>query len=403
MNSLKLFKPKLDKIMALNQVFKKDPNPNKINLIIGAYHDKLGKSHSFECVNKVNNIKYDFSNQYLPIEGDNVFLDVVKNIYFSKPKYYNNVQTLSGTGGLSLIGHFLASNHIYKKIYLPSPTWGNHFNVFDHCGLDVAHYYYPFNKTGINFEYLMEEIDKIPSNQIILLHACAHNPTGYDPDYQQWRSIIQLCKSKGLFILIDFAYLGFASGDITKDRIVADILNEEQYPSMICCSFAKNFGLYNSRIGTLFFTGSNNNETELIKDNLISIIRKTYSSPPSQGSNVIKKILNDEKRCELWNFELKEINKHYTDIRQKLRYKLENKFDDDFTDITSQKGMFYYSLLDNDQVMKMREKGIYFPDDGRISLAGINDNNIDYIVDNWERKRRMPSGIKFIDGILGLN
>jgi aspartate aminotransferase len=385
---LKLIPQKLDKIMALNQIFRADKNPNKINLIIGAYRTKQGVPYIFESVKQAkNHIDRNFKDyEYLPIEGDTEYLKLSKNLYFSdKFTHYDNVQTLSGTGSLKLAADFLAEtyNEDFNTVYLPNPTWGNHSNIFSSARLATSTYTYLDENKNFNFEIFINSIKKIPDNNIILLHACAHNPSGYDPSQVQWEEVIKVCKSKNLFIFIDFAYLGFASGVPSQDSYVLEIMNKEKYPSLVCCSYAKNFGLYSERVGNLFFTGINDEETNMIKDTLKSIIRKSYSNPPANGSNIIKTILGNEVLTNVWKNELYNITEHYRENRKMLKDKLENTLNKDFSDITNQTGMFYYSKLSSKQVLQLREKGIYFPDDGRISLAGITSQNIDYIVKSW--------------------
>ena len=385
MNHLKLTRPVVDKILGLNTVFKKDNNVNKINLIIGAYRTREGLPYKFNSVIAAEEKVFNMNHEYLPMEGDIEFLSLAKKIYFNNnSSQYDSVQTLSGTGSLKLAGEFLGLYHCNKNIHIPNPTWSNHENIFKNCGLNVKEYMYLDKKRSFNFEQIIDSIKQIPNNEIILLHACAHNPSGYDFDKLQWKEIISTCIKQNLFILIDFAYLGFASGNPDKDNYITSYLGQYfTYPSIICCSFAKNFGLYSSRVGTLFFCGKNNEETELIKENCKSIIRRTYSNPPSHGSNLIKTILSDVNLTDMWKSELLLINEHYNENRLLLQNKLETKLNQDFSDITKQKGMFYYSKLSTEQVLKMKEKGIYFPDDGRISIGGINVNNIDYIVDQW--------------------
>jgi aspartate/tyrosine/aromatic aminotransferase len=388
MKMLRLVPQKLDKIMALNQVFRGDKNPNKVNLIIGAYRTRQGKPYIFESVKQAKTIlNKDFKDyEYLPIEGDNEYLKHSKNLYFAnKNTHYDNVQTLSGTGSLKLAADFLAQsyNENHNTVYLPNPTWGNHSNIFASSGLSTSIYTYLDKNRNFNIELLIDSIKKIPDNNIILLHACAHNPSGYDPSQIEWENIIKLCKSKNLFILIDFAYLGFASGIPNQDSYVLEIMNREKYPSLVCCSYAKNFGLYSERVGNLFFSGQTDEDTSMIKDMLKSIIRRTYSNPPANGSNIIKTILGSNELSNIWKNELYEIGQHYIENRKMLKNKLENSLNKDFSDVVKQTGMFYYSKLTSPQVLQLREKGIYFPDDGRISLAGITQDNVDFVVKSW--------------------
>lgn len=368
-----LARQKLDPIMALNNIFKLDPNPKKINLIIGAYRCPLGKPYIFNAVKQaITKIIPDF--EYLPITGDPRYLQYSRNLY--SLTNYENVQTLSGTGALKLSSELL--KHSEKTVYLPDPTWGNHYGIFGN-NLFVSTYKYLDNKK-FNFELLIDSIKKIPDYNIILLHNSSHNPSGYDPTEPQWWEILKLIEQKNLFIVVDCAYLGFGSGDINKDGVLLRLLNQNYYPSLICTSYAKNFGLYNQRIGNLFFNGENNEELDLIRENLTQIIRESYSSPPSHGSSIVTQILGDDVLTNIWKQELVGINKHYVYLRRLLKKKLEDELNQDFCDIVQQNGMFYYSSFTPNQVIKMRSHGLYFLDNGRMSLAGINDGNIDDIV-----------------------
>ena len=206
----------------------------------------------------------------------------------------------------------------------------NHSNIFTSSGIATSTYRYLHNRKFTN-EFLYDVISKLPNNNIILLHACAHNPSGYDLSYYGWCEILELCKYKNLFPIIDMAYLGFASGNIKKDSQVLEILNKMNISSLICCSFAKNFGLYSERVGTLFFCGNNNDETLIMKDILKTIIRRSYSNPPANGSTIIKTILNDTDLTEMWKNELTDINTHYKSIRNMLQSKLEDVINKDIT------------------------------------------------------------------------
>ncbi len=333
--------------------------------------------------------------EYLPIIGDQNFLDLSKKLYIGEKHdktcndtEFDNVQTLSGTGALELAGKLIAKTFLSRHdIYVPNPTWENHLNIFQSCRLNVHSYNYLTNNHKLNIDYLAHNIESIPVNSVILLHACAHNPTGYDLNYEEWREIIRICMSRNLFIIVDCAYLGFASGDLHKDRTLLKILDTIDYPSMICTSYAKNFGIYSKRAGNLFFKGDNKQITLNMKDTLKQIIRTSYSSPPSDGSNIVKTILEDNQLKKIWTDELSDINMHYSNIRKLLKQQLETKLNRNFDSITNQVGMFYYSKaeLSSQEIQHMRDNHIYFLDNGRISLAGLTDDNILKFVDTLSK------------------
>jgi aspartate aminotransferase len=382
-----LFKPTLDGIMRVNQMYNICPNKNKINLVIGAYRTFDGKPFVFSSVETAKRQNINKFHEYLPITGDTEFINLSKKLYFNNHKTdFLGVQTLSGTGSLYLLAQLFREiiNDSKTTIYLPNPTWNNHYNIFHTSGLNLSTYDHVYNKTW-NFEYLYDNVKKIPDSNIILFHGCAHNPTGYDPMYHEWLKLVELCKNKNLLMIIDMAYLGFASGDIEKDAALLKIVDNYVFPTFVSTSYSKNFGLYSERVGNLFFRGNTQQETTEINDILQSVIRKMYSNPPSNGSNIVKTILENNTLYDSWLYELKLINDQYYRTRQYLKIKLENELNKPFNDITLQKGMFYYSNLTKEQVEKLREKNIFMPDNGRISLSGLNRHNIDTFIDEFVR------------------
>ena len=372
-------KIKLDKIMQINQRFKLDPSKQKINLAVGTYKQH-GHPYVFQCVDIAKQQILCQNHEYRPIDGDPLFLDKTKQLYFGRHSNYDAVQTLSGTGALKLCADILSTCNRTNLIYVPSPTWGNHYPIFSHSQLNVKEYGYLQQDKSFDFRYIYKEIRNIPDGVPILFHGCAHNPTGYDLTRLQWEAIFHLCQAKALIIIIDMAYLGFASGNVDKDRMVLDSLQDYPYPNFICTSFAKNFGLYGERVGNLFFRCSQMVE---MKQHIIAIIRRTYSNPPCNGAKIITAILSSDVLTDMWKRELVDIHTHLTDIRCNLRRKLEAALHTDFDDITQQKGMFYYSKLTPKQIDIFYKNHIYFPDDGRISIGELNTKNMDRFVDTW--------------------
>lgn len=383
-----LYKPTLDSIMRINQLYNKCNNPNKINLVIGAYRNKEGIPYIFQSVEKAK--KYislnNYNHEYLPITGDNEYVELSKKLYLGNKTNLSGVQTLSGTGSLYLVAKLLEQIvDPNKTIYLPNPTWDNHRAIFHKSGLGLSSYEHILPNRAWNFDFLYDRVKKIPDSNIILFHGCAHNPTGYDPYYYQWKELIELCVKKNMLIIIDMAYFGFGTGDIIQDSGVLRLINNQDYPILVCSSYAKNFGLYSERVGNLFFRGYNNGETAVINDILRTEIRKIYSNPPANGSHIVKTILSNDELYNLWKGELVDIATHYKSIRDNLKNKLENRLNEDFSNITKQKGMFWFSNLNTTQVEYLRSQDIYLPDNGRISLAGLNEFNIDKFVNQYSK------------------
>ncbi|KAK5975435.1 Aspartate aminotransferase, partial [Trichostrongylus colubriformis] len=187
-----------------------------------------------------------------------------------------------------------AKYHPNKVIYQPTPTWGNHVPVFKFAGVDVKNYrYYDKNTCGFDEAGALDDISKIPKGSIILLHACAHNPTGVDPSKEQWKKISDICKKNELFVFFDMAYQGFASGDVDGDAYAVRYFIEQGHNICLAQSFAKNMGLYGERVGAFSVVCENSEEAARVASQLKILIRPLYSNPPIHGARIVTKILND--------------------------------------------------------------------------------------------------------------
>jgi aspartate aminotransferase, mitochondrial len=291
------------------------------------------------------------------------------------------VQSLSGTGGLSVFGK-LIQRHGAKEIYVPDPTWGNHHAIFKLMGLDVHKYrYYDAKNSDLNFAGLMEDINKMPSSSVVLLHACAHNPTGMDPNLDQWKEISSVMKKKSLIPFFDCAYQGFASGDATKDAAALRMFVEDGHMMAVVQSFSKNFGLYGHRLGALSVVGASPDEAKRVVSQMKMVIRPMYSNPPRYGARIVETILSDPQLSSDFVEQCKGMADRIHSMRSLLKSKLKEAGSvHDWDHITKQIGMFAFSGLNKDQVMEMRTKHhLYCTLDGRISMAGVTSGNVEYI------------------------
>lgn len=391
-----------DQVMEANINMHKDINPNKINCVFGAYNDNFGKLYKFDCVKFAEQSLHEnlqYTHEYVPSAGTDEFVKLSTNLYFGndqttnksidiiKPTtctHYKGVQTIGGTGSLSLAGKFMDTIFEIKEkiIWVPDPTWENHVYIFQEARFEVKRYKYLTESHEFDFDFLCDMIRLIPDNHTILLHGCAHNPTGYDLTLEQLKKVTDICKSKNLFIVVDLAYMGFASGNIDTDRNILKILNDDFYPSVICTSYSKNFGLYSDRVGMLFVSADNEENTMRSYNILKGIIRRTYSCPPTSGSKIISHIISIPSLKHKWLDELKQINDRYTELRQHLKTALESKLNEDFSDIIQQKGMFWYAKkhLTNQQIEYIISKHVHIVKNGRISISSLNDSNIDMFI-----------------------
>ncbi|EGU12946.1 Aspartate aminotransferase [Rhodotorula toruloides ATCC 204091] len=383
-----------DPILGITEAFKRDTDPKKINLGVGAYRDADGKPYVLPSVlaaeDKVIGERKD--KEYLPITGLGEFTKAAAVLAYgedSKPLKEGRVaitQSLSGTGALRIAGAFLARHYPHSKtIYLPAPTWGNHIPIFKDSGLEVKTYsYYDKNTVGLDFEGLKKDLQAAPNKSIVLLHACAHNPTGIDPTQEQWREISQLIKEKEHFPLIDNAYLGFASGSVDNDAFMLRHFVEQGHQLVLCQSFAKNMGLYGERVGTFSVVCADPEEKARVDSQIKILVRPMYSNPPVHGARVASTLLTDPKLNAQWLAEVKGMADRIIDMRSTL-YDLLKELGSkrEWGHIKNQIGMFAYLGISPEQVDRLaKEHHVYLTRDGRISVAGITKHNVRHLAES---------------------
>eukprot|EP01013_Petalomonas_cantuscygni_P010460 TRINITY_DN2355_c0_g1_i1.p1 TRINITY_DN2355_c0_g1~~TRINITY_DN2355_c0_g1_i1.p1 ORF type:complete len:440 (-),score=77.47 TRINITY_DN2355_c0_g1_i1:953-2272(-) len=386
-----------DPILGLTIAYKKDTDPRKVNLGVGAYRNDDGKPLVLKSVRAAEELltKAHLDMEYLPIAGLDSFLSGAQNLLFGEQspaiaaKRIASVQTISGTGALRVAGEFIRRFYPYKSkdhgdkpmIAFPAPTWGNHGNVFRDSGLAISSYrYYDPSTCGLDFNAMMEDLNKLPDGTIVLLHACAHNPTGVDPEPQQWDDIINLLQQRNLYPFVDSAYQGFASGDPVRDAMAVRKLDSSGLPFVVTQSFAKNFGLYGQRIGACHFVSPDEDEATRVLSQVKILIRPMYSNPPIHGARIVSAILSDQQLTAQWSEEVKGMADRIISMRKALRELLEQKTGKEWPHVTKQIGMFCFTGLHTKQVERMiAEHHIYMTKDGRISMAGITTKNVEYV------------------------
>jgi len=379
----------VDPIVGLNEIFQKDDYPQKVIVGVGAYRDDVGRAYVLPCVREAEKIMMDqkLDMEYTGIAGEPEFIDLALKFVYgedSVPLLENRVhgiQSLSGTGGLRVFGEVMRK-HGHKHIYLPNPTWGNHIPIFTNSGLEVRKYrYYDSELSNLDFENMMKDIKNMPEGSIILMHACAHNPTGMDPSMEQWKEMSETIKKYKLVPFFDCAYQGFASGDPHLDAAAVRMFVEDGHLISMVQSFSKNFGLYGQRIGALSVVGADEEEAKRVVSQMKLVVRPMYSNPPRHGARIVTTILSSPKLTQDFLTQCEEMAHRIKMMRTLLKEKLaETGSTKCWEHITRQIGMFAYSGLSKDQVMQMRENHhIYCTADGRISMAGVTSANVDYI------------------------
>lgn len=269
-----------------------------------------------------------------------------------------------------------------KDLYLPSPTWGNHIPLFRKNSFNIKHYrYYDASTCGFDIKGCLEDIHKIPERSVIVLHACAHNPSGVDPKPQEWEQISEAVKERNLFPFFDMAYQGFASGDIDKDAQALRMFIKHGHQVALAQSFAKNMGLYGQRVGAFTLTAKDPEEASRLMSQLKIVIRPMYSNPPLHGARIAETVLTDKALYGQWLKDVKQMADRIISMRKALRDGLAREGSQrDWSHVTDTIGMFCYTGMTSEQVTRMwNEFSVYLTKDGRVSIAGITSKNVDYL------------------------
>ncbi|CCU74435.1 hypothetical protein BGHDH14_bgh00146 [Blumeria hordei DH14] len=375
-----------DAILGITEAFRSDNAKEKINLGVGAYRDDHGKPFVLNSVRAAENliVTSGLNKEYSGITGLPDFTKASATLAFGAksnvPERTVTSQTISGTGALRIGGEFLSRFYQgSKKIYIPTPTWANHANIFKDSGLIVEGYkYYNPNTYGLDFDGMIMDIKNAPMGSIFLLHACAHNPTGVDPSNEQWKEISKEMKARGHYIFFDMAYQGFASGDTDKDAFPVRHFASDGHNFCLAQSFAKNMGLYGERVGAFSIVCENAEERRRVDSQVKILIRPLYSNPPIHGARIASNILNNETLKSQWLTEVQEMANRIIKMRALLREELENLGSShDWCHITNQIGMFAYTGLTPAQMEKLQNDfSVYATRDSRISVAGITSANV---------------------------
>ncbi|QYJ80446.1 amino acid aminotransferase [Shewanella acanthi] len=375
-----------DPILGLTDAFKADPRHDKVNLGVGIYKDEAGLTPVLLSVKKAEALLLDQekTKNYLGIEGVQTYNRVVQELLFGEGSDLvvsgraATAQAPGGTGALRIAAEFLVRNTPSRTVWVSNPTWANHQNIFETAGLTVKEYgYYNASAHDIDFDAMMTDLANAQAGDIILLHGCCHNPTGIDLTIEQWALIAELCSSKQLVPLFDFAYQGFGAGieeDAAGLRLVASKVPE----LLVANSFSKNFGLYNERIGAVTVVAQDADQAVRAFSQIKRTIRANYSNPPAHGALIVSTILSDAGLKAQWVQELTEMRERIAEMRTLFVQSLKDEgVTQDFSFISRQNGMFSFSGLDKAQVTRLKEEfGIYIVGSGRISVAGMTKANM---------------------------
>ena len=375
-----------DPILGLTDIFRADARPNKINLGIGVYKDETGKTPVLTSVKKAEQylLENETTKNYLGIEGIPAFASCTQELLFGKEspivadRRARTAQTPGGTGGLRVAADFIANQTSAKRIWISNPSWPNHKNVFSAVGLEVLEYaYYDAANHALDFDGLLNSLKQAQAGDVVLFHGCCHNPTGIDPTPEQWAQLTELSVANGWLPLFDFAYQGFANG-LEEDAQGLRIFAAKHKELIVASSYSKNFGLYNERVGACTIVAADAEIADRAFSQVKAAIRANYSNPPSHGAAVVATILGNDALRAMWEQELTDMRQRIHRMRQLFVNTLQEKgAQQDFSFIIQQNGMFSFSGLTKEQVLRLREEfGVYAVNSGRVNVAGMTPDNM---------------------------
>ncbi|MCR9296732.1 MAG: aspartate/tyrosine/aromatic aminotransferase [bacterium] len=379
-----------DPILGLTEAFQQDSRSGKINLTTGVYKDEQGNTPILECVKRAEEklLKDEKSKGYLGIDGLAEFLNSVRELALPGLAAEDQVavfQSPGGTGALRVAADFVAKNFAGSRVWLSTPTWPNHPAIFQAAGLETKQYpYLSADRKSLDAAACLETLEKEGrAGDVICLHACCHNPSGVDPNSEQWQQIAELTARIGMLPLIDFAYHGFGDG-LQQDRAGIERMAKHHQEYLICSSYSKNFGLYSERIGALMAVCPDAVSTVKVRSNIKTCVRSNYSNPPRHGGAIVACVLGDTELRSLWTSELAAMRDRIHQMRSAFVEAMRHRSPDvDFSFLMDQRGMFSFSGLTPMQVDWLKsEKGIYIVGSGRINVAGITPSNLDYLCDS---------------------
>lgn len=378
-----------DPILGLLTQYREDTHTQKVDLGVGVYKDPTGVTPILSCVKKAEKFRLDTETTkvYIGPTGSPQFNTLMTELAFGAGHsaiIANRIRTVStpgGTGALRVAGDFIKRCNPNAVLWVSDPTWANHIGLFEAAGITVKTYpYYDYDSKSLKFDEMLAALSQVSPDDVVLFHACCHNPSGMDLTTEQWDKVVALTKEQGFTPLIDMAYQGFGDGvdiDAYGVRQMAAAVDN----MILCSSCSKNFGLYRERIGSCSVIAKDANTANVAQSVLLYVVRCLYSMPPAHGAAIVETILGSAELTQEWLDELKVMRDRINGNRAILVDKLKaNGVDRDFSFIARQKGMFSFLGVNPEQVVRLqKEFSIYMVGSSRISIAGISEDNVDYL------------------------
>ena len=386
-----------DAILGLMAKYRADPNAQKVDLGVGVYRDLSGNTPILDCVRRSEKevLAAQTTKSYVAAAGREEFNSAVQELVLGaahaacRDRRVSTVQTPGGCGALRLGAELIRAAAPAAAVRLSDPTWGNHSPLLGSAGLRLERYpYYDPRAHELRFEAMMQSLEKAPAGDVVLIHACCHNPTGADLQPDQWQAVAELLQRRGLIPFLDLAYQGFAAsldGDAAAVRMVAQRVPE----ALIAVSFSKNLGLYRERVGALVVVSENAARSDAVLSHTLQIARGMYSMPPDHGAAVAARIFADPALRADWVRELDAMRTRIQEMRALLAQRLSAAAGDgSFDFIRAQRGMFSLLGVSAQAVDRLRERHhIYMTADSRMNLAGITPHNVDYVAAAFAAER----------------
>ena len=379
-----------DPILGIIAAYAADPNPKKIDLGIGVYRDEQGNTPILECVKKAEQIldSTQTTKSYLGPPGVKGFNSAITELIFGQDSAVlredrvRTVQTPGGTGALRVGADLIKAVLPEATVWMSDPTWVNHYAIFPAAGLNTEIYpYFDSESSSLRFDEMMNTLRKRVPGDVVLFHACCHNPCGVSPSPEQWEAITDLAADRGFTPMVDMAYLGFERG-IEEDALSVRLFADKCPELILASSCSKNFAVYRERVGAISVIGKSSETAANVLTVINSLTRQNYSMPPTHGTGIIDIILHDEELTELWLSEVTGMRNRINGLRKTLVEKIQAAgIERDFSFLERQSGMFSFLGLSVDQVTRLREEfSIYTVNSARVNIASFNDSNIDYFV-----------------------
>ncbi len=375
-----------DAILGLIGEHRDDPRAEKIDLGVGVYRNEAGQTPVLDVVKKAEHrlVGTQTSKAYIGTAGDPEFNAAMRTLAFANSVNSDRlvtIQTPGGSASLCVAAGLLLRARENTVLWVSDPTWANHIPLLGGAGLTLKTYpYYDADSHTIRFEAMLDALRAAPNGDVVLLHACCHNPSGLDPSEEQWRAIADVIVERELLPFIDMAYQGFAQ-DLDTDAFALRHLAARVPELILSSSCSKNFGLYRDRVGTLAILAIDVNSRDVVASQASSFVRTMYSMPPDHGAAVVSIILNDEELRAEWVDELGGMRDRLSSMGALLHEALKDKAPEhDFTHLLHSRGMFCFLGVSPEQVARLkRDFGVYMVDSSRINVAGITPANVDYL------------------------